>query len=222
MTADGFGPFLAGNTMDRPLLVSTLISYASRSHADTDVVAVDSAGITTRSNWGLVGERSRRVSAGLTADGVRPGDRVATIAWNDHRHLEAYYGITGIGAVLHTVNPRLHDDQIAYILNDAGRFGGVRRSVIRRVGQSRRPPGTECAQVDRARPERCRRRSPGRIRVRGLAGRPSGGRRMARLRRTLRGDAVLHVRHYRQPQRRAAEPPFDRAADLGLLHWRWP
>ena len=119
MTADGFGPFLAGNTMDRPLLVSTLISYASRSHADTDVVAVDSAGITTRSNWGLVGERSRRVSAGLTADGVRPGDRVATIAWNDHRHLEAYYGITGIGAVLHTVNPRLHDDQIAYILNDA-------------------------------------------------------------------------------------------------------
>ncbi|WP_420623989.1 long-chain fatty acid--CoA ligase [Candidatus Poriferisodalis sp.] len=119
MTTGDSGPFLAGNTMDRPLLVSTLISYASRSHANTDVVAVDSAGITTRSTWGEVGERARRVSAALVADGIRPGDRVATIAWNDHRHLEAYYGICGIGAVLHTVNPRLHDDQLAYILNDA-------------------------------------------------------------------------------------------------------
>ena len=110
---------LAGDTMDRPLLVSTLISYAARSHAGTDVVSVDSAGVRQRSNWGEVGERARRVSAALAADGIGPGERVATIAWNDHRHLEAYYGITGIGAVLHTVNPRLHDDQIAYILNDA-------------------------------------------------------------------------------------------------------
>ncbi|WP_420626446.1 long-chain fatty acid--CoA ligase [Candidatus Poriferisodalis sp.] len=112
-------PTMIGDTMDRPLLVSTLISSASRSHADTDVVAVDSAGITTRSTWGEVGERARRMSAALVADGIHPGDRVATIAWNDHRHLEAYYGICGIGAVLHTVNPRLHDDQLAYILNDA-------------------------------------------------------------------------------------------------------
>ena len=105
--------------MDRPLLVSTLISYAARSHAGTDVVSVDSAGVRRRSNWGEIGERARRVSAALAADGVGPGERVATIAWNDHRHLEAYYGITGIGTVLHTVNPRLHDDQLAFILNDA-------------------------------------------------------------------------------------------------------
>lgn len=113
------GPFLVGNTMDRPLLVSTLLSYAARSHASTDVVAVDSAGVTTRSTWREVGERARAVSGALVADGITPGDRVATIACNDHRHLEAYYGITGIGAVLHTVNPRLHDDQLAFILNDA-------------------------------------------------------------------------------------------------------
>ena len=119
MTTGGTAPFPAGNTMDRALLVSTLISYAARSHGATEVVAVDSAGITTRSSWGEVGERARRVSTALAADGIRPGDRVATIAWNDHRHLEAYYGITGIGAVLHTVNPRLHDDQIAFVLNDA-------------------------------------------------------------------------------------------------------
>ncbi len=110
---------LAGNTMDRPLLVPSLISYAARSHAGTEVVAVDSAGVTTRSTWREVGERAHLVSAALVYDGVGPGDRVATIAWNDHRHLEAYYGITGIGAVLHTVNPRLHDDQLAFILNDA-------------------------------------------------------------------------------------------------------
>lgn len=113
------GPMLAGNTMDRPLLVPSLISYAARSHAGTEVVAVDSAGVTTRSTWREVGERAHLVSAALVYDGVGPGDRVATIAWNDHRHLEAYYGITGIGAVLHTVNPRLHDDQLAFILNDA-------------------------------------------------------------------------------------------------------
>ncbi|WP_419931761.1 long-chain fatty acid--CoA ligase [Candidatus Poriferisodalis sp.] len=113
------GPMLAGNTMDRPLLVSTLLSYAARSHAATEVVAVDSAGVTTRSTWRDVGERARLVSAALISDRIEPGDRVATIAWNDHRHLEAYYGITGIGAVLHTVNPRLHDDQLTFILNDA-------------------------------------------------------------------------------------------------------
>ncbi|WP_419947041.1 long-chain fatty acid--CoA ligase [Candidatus Poriferisodalis sp.] len=118
MSAD-VGPFLAGNTMDRPLLVPSLISYAARSHAATEVVAVDSTGVTTRSTWREVGERAHLVSAALVSDGIGPGDRVATIAWNDHRHLEAYYGITGIGAVLHTVNPRLHDDQLAFILNDA-------------------------------------------------------------------------------------------------------
>ncbi|WP_419841329.1 long-chain fatty acid--CoA ligase [Candidatus Poriferisodalis sp.] len=119
MTTARAQPVLVGDTMDRPLLVSALIDYAARSHASTDVVAVDSAGRSTRSTWGQIGARARSVSAALAADGIVPGDRVATIAWNDHRHLEAYYGITGIGAVLHTVNPRLHDRQLEFILNDA-------------------------------------------------------------------------------------------------------
>ena len=139
-------PTLAGDTMDRPLLVSTLISYAARSHAGTDVVSVDSAGVRRRSNWGEIGERARRVSAALASDGVTAGERVATIAWNDHRHLEAYYGITGIGAVLHTVNPRLHDDQLAYILNDAAdsmvlvdqSFAGLAARLAPRVPSVRR------------------------------------------------------------------------------------
>ena len=110
---------LRGLNMDRQLLVSGLLDYAGRNHAKTDVVSVDSSGVRRRSNWGEVCRRAHQVSEALAADGVEAGDRVATIAWNDHRHLEAYYGITGIGAVLHTVNPRLHDDQLAYILGHA-------------------------------------------------------------------------------------------------------
>ena len=105
--------------MDRQLLVSSLLDYAGRNHALTPVVSTDSSGARLRSNWGHIRQRAQQVSGALLAEGVEPGDRVATIAWNDHRHLEAYYGITGIQAVLHTVNPRLHDDQLAYILGHA-------------------------------------------------------------------------------------------------------
>ncbi len=108
-----------GLNMDRQLLISSLLDYAGRNHGATEVVATDSAGMQTRSNWTQVRDRAQRVSAALVREGVTAGDRVATIAWNDHRHLEAYYGITGIGAVLHTMNPRLHDDQLAYILGHA-------------------------------------------------------------------------------------------------------
>jgi acyl-CoA synthetase (AMP-forming)/AMP-acid ligase II len=110
---------LDGLTMDRELLVSTLIAYAGRNHGTTDVVSLDSSGTERRSDWSQIARRAGQVGAALVASGVERGDRVATIAWTDHRHLETYYGIIGIGAVLHTVNPRLHDDQIAYILGHA-------------------------------------------------------------------------------------------------------
>ncbi|MDA3040893.1 MAG: long-chain fatty acid--CoA ligase [Actinomycetota bacterium] len=110
---------LRGLNMDRQLLISSLIDYAGRNHRATDVVARTSGGALVRSSWGQVSDRARRLGGALLGAGVSQGDRVATIAWNDHRHLEAYYGITGIGAVLHTVNPRLHDEQIVYIINHA-------------------------------------------------------------------------------------------------------
>ena len=110
---------LRGLNMDRQLLVSGFLDYAGRNHAHTDVVSVDSAGVEHRSNWAEIRRRAGQASAALAAEGVDQGDRVATIAWNDHRHLEAYYGITGLGAVLHTVNPRLHDDQLSFIINHA-------------------------------------------------------------------------------------------------------
>ena len=110
---------MRGLNMDRQLVVSSLLDYAGRNHAATAVVSTDSGGEQRRSNWGEIRQRAGQVSAALLAEGVEPGDRVATVAWNDHRHLEAYYGITGIGGVLHTMNPRLHDDQLAYILGHA-------------------------------------------------------------------------------------------------------
>ena len=110
---------LRGLNMDRQLLVSSLIDYAGRNHSATEVVATDSSGRVHRTNWTQVHSRARQVAGALKAGGIEQGDRVATIAWNDHRHLEVYYGITGIGAVLHTVNPRLREQQIAWIVNHA-------------------------------------------------------------------------------------------------------
>ena len=110
---------LRGLNMDRQLLISSLIEYAGRNHSNTEVVATDSTGRVHRTDWAEVHQRSQRVSGALRAAGIDQGDRVGTIGWNDHRHLEAYYGITGIGSVLHTVNPRLREQQIAWIINHA-------------------------------------------------------------------------------------------------------
>ena len=110
---------LRGLNMDRQLLISSLIEYAGRNHSNTEVVATDSTGRVHRTNWTEVHRRAQQVSGALVSEGIKLGDRVGTIGWNDHRHLEVYYGITGIGAVLHTVNPRLREEQIAWIINHA-------------------------------------------------------------------------------------------------------
>ena len=110
---------LRGLNMDRQLLVSSLIEYAGRNHSSTEVIATDSSGVVHRTNWSEVRSRAQQVSAALLDEGISTGDRIATIAWNDHRHLEVYYGITALGSVLHTVNPRLRDQQISWIISHA-------------------------------------------------------------------------------------------------------
>ena len=110
---------LRGLNMDRQLLISGLIDYAGRNHSSTEVVATDSTGTLHRTNWTNIRWRALQLSSALKRHGIQQGDRVATIAWNDHRHLELYYGITGIGSVLHTVNPRLREQQISWIINHA-------------------------------------------------------------------------------------------------------
>lgn len=108
-----------GLMQDRPLLISSLIDHAAAHHGDREIVSQLVDGSMHRSNWRQVHERSKRLANAVTTLGVGPGDRVATLAWNTHRHLELYFGVSGMGAVLHTVNPRLFPEQIVYILNHA-------------------------------------------------------------------------------------------------------
>jgi fatty-acyl-CoA synthase len=110
---------MQGLMMGTPLLICTLIEHASRHSGDTEIVSRRIEGDIHRTTWREVHRRSKQLANALLAKGVKPGDRVATIAWNGYRHLELYYAVSGIGAVLHTINPRLHPDQIAWIVNHA-------------------------------------------------------------------------------------------------------
>lgn len=110
---------MRGLMQDRPLLISSLIEHAERYHPEAEVVSKTCEGPVARHSYREISERSKKLAQALIALGVKPGDRVATLAWNTHRHLELYFAVSGIGAVLHTVNPRLFPEQIAYILDHA-------------------------------------------------------------------------------------------------------
>ncbi|MGC0222625.1 long-chain fatty acid--CoA ligase [Pseudooceanicola nitratireducens] len=111
---------MLGLMQDRQLLVSGLLRHAESYHPDVEIISKTCEGAVVRSSYRQLGARVRRLARALTALGVQPGDRVATLAWNTHRHLELYFAVSGIGAVLHTVNPRLFPEQIDYIVNHGG------------------------------------------------------------------------------------------------------
>ena len=113
-------PGLAGLMMDVPLTIQSIMRHAERQYAEQEIVSVTCAQARYRYSYGDAFARARRLAAALARHGIRPGDRVATLAWNDYRHFELYYAIACMGAVIHTVNPRLFPQQIAYILNHAG------------------------------------------------------------------------------------------------------
>ena len=109
-----------GLMQDWPLLIHRVIDHAADPARDSGAVVSRSVeGPIHRTNYAELRRRALRSRSASTQDGIGLGDRVATLAWNTWRHLEAWYGITGIGAVYHTVNPRLFDDQIVYIVNHA-------------------------------------------------------------------------------------------------------
>jgi fatty-acyl-CoA synthase len=108
-----------GLMMDRPLLIKRLLWRAERIFGDKLVVSREGSGYHEYS-YADFGRRVRRLAGALQALGIAPGDRVATLAWNTHRHLECYFAIPGMGAVLHTANHRLSDAQLAYTINHAG------------------------------------------------------------------------------------------------------
>lgn len=110
---------LMGQMMDQPLLVSSIIQFAARHYGGSEIVSRRVEGDIHRYTYRDCELRARRMAQALEKLDVRIGDRVATLAWNGYRHMELYYAVSGSGAVLHTINPRLHPEQIAYIINHA-------------------------------------------------------------------------------------------------------
>ena len=110
---------MRGLMQERPLLISSLIEYADTYHGDTEIVSKTVEGATHRYTYRDCHRRSKMLANALSRLGVEAGDRVATLAWNGYRHFEAYYAVSGIGAILHTINPRLFPEQISYIANHA-------------------------------------------------------------------------------------------------------
>jgi fatty-acyl-CoA synthase len=105
--------------MQKQLLISSLIEHADRHHGDTQIVSRRVEGDIHRYTFRDGHRRARQMASALTRLGVQPADRIGTLAWNGYRHLELYYGVSGMGAIVHTINPRLHEDQVAYIANHA-------------------------------------------------------------------------------------------------------
>jgi len=110
---------MLGLMQDWPLLCHRILDHAALNHAERPVISRSVEGPMHTTNYAALRTRALRVAQRLDRDGIKLGDRVATLAWNTWRHLEAWYGIMGIGAVYHTVNPRLFPDQIAWIVNHA-------------------------------------------------------------------------------------------------------
>ena len=110
---------MLGLMQDWPLLCHRIIDHAALYHGEREIFSRSTEGPVHRTNYAELRQRSLRLAKRLGRDGIGRGDRVATLAWNTWRHLEAWYGIMGAGAVCHTVNPRLFHDQIEWIVNDA-------------------------------------------------------------------------------------------------------
>lgn len=110
---------MLGLMMGKPLLISSLLRHGADVYAEQEIVSRSVEGALHRYSYADAHKRAQQLANALAKLGVAPGDRVATLAWNGYRHFEIYYGVSGFGAICHTINPRLHPSQIAYILNHA-------------------------------------------------------------------------------------------------------
>jgi acyl-CoA synthetase (AMP-forming)/AMP-acid ligase II len=110
---------MLGLMQNHPLLISSLIEHAGNAHPNAEVVSRTLEGSIHRCTYADIERRAKQVASALTAKGVTQADRIGTLAWNGYRHLELYFGVSGLGAVLHTANPRLFPEQLEYIINHA-------------------------------------------------------------------------------------------------------
>ena len=110
---------MLGNMMSGQLLISGLIEHAERYHSDAEIVSRTVEGPIHRYTYSDAAKRSRQLANALVRLGLKEGDTVGTLAWNTFRHYELYFGVSGIGCVVNTVNPRLFPEQLNYIINHA-------------------------------------------------------------------------------------------------------
>lgn len=110
---------MQGMMMQRPLLISEILTYAAEAHPDAEIISARTEGDIHRQTYPETAARVAQLAHSLEKLRVKFGDRIATIAWNTHRHFELYYGVSGIGAIAHTINPRLSPEQLIYIVNHA-------------------------------------------------------------------------------------------------------
>ncbi|TPG67765.1 3-(methylthio)propionyl-CoA ligase [Pseudomonas arsenicoxydans] len=110
---------MLGLMQDQPLLISNVLEHALKAHPRTEIASRTADGSVHHCTYADIGRRAKQVANALVALDVQPGDRIGTLAWNGYRHMELYFGVSGIGAVLHTINPRLFAEQIEFIANHA-------------------------------------------------------------------------------------------------------
>lgn len=110
---------MLSNMMNTPLLVSSIIEHALNNHPDTEIISRRCEGDIHRYTLAESASRAKQLANALTKHGISPTENIATLAWNNYRHYELYFGVAGMGAVLHTINPRLFPEQLVYIINHA-------------------------------------------------------------------------------------------------------
>ena len=110
---------MLGQMMDRPLLISTILRHAETQHPGREIVSITADHTRHRCTYTQAFARARKLASALSRLGIKRGDRIATLAWNDFRHFEIYYGVSCSGFVCHTINPRLFEEQLVYIINHA-------------------------------------------------------------------------------------------------------
>ena len=111
---------MLGQMMHRPLRIADILTFASEIHGKEGIVSATVEGGLHRTSYRELEQRSGQLARALARLGVTNGDRVATLAWNGYRHFELYYAVSGMGAVVHTINPRLSAEQMTYIVEHAG------------------------------------------------------------------------------------------------------
>ncbi|MBT8140643.1 MAG: long-chain-fatty-acid--CoA ligase [Gammaproteobacteria bacterium] len=110
---------MLGHMMQQELMISDLLTHAEKAHGSREIVSREADGTAHRYTWAECAARAKQLANALLAAGVKPGDRVATIAWNTYRHIEIYYAVSGIGAIVHTINPRLDPKQVSWMMDHA-------------------------------------------------------------------------------------------------------